>query len=95
MRSISVVSVCLDMNARVVRGGARHATLLFSLSPGLESPPQLVDDVGGEVVEPLSDGVEHDEAEGNPDHGVDYGEHLPAHCLWSGVAVACRRREKT
>lgn len=41
---------------------------------GLEQPPQLVDHDGGEVVEPLADGVEHNQTQGNADHGVDHGE---------------------
>ncbi len=58
-------------------------------SPGLESPPELVDDEGGEVVEPLADGVEHDEAQRDADHGVHHGEELAPLRLGGGVTVAC------
>ena len=55
------------------------------------SPPESVDSDGAEVVEPLSDGVEHDEAQGDPDHGVDHREELPAEGLGRGVAVAWKK----
>ena len=48
---------------------------------------QLVDDDGGEVVESLSDGVEHDEAEGDADGGVRHREELAKVRLGRRVAV--------
>ena len=53
----------------------------------LEHLAQLVDDDGGEVVEPLADRVEHDEAERDADGGVRHREELAKVRLGRRVAV--------
>ena len=57
--------------------------------PGLGDFAQLVDDNRGQVVEPLADRVEHDQAEGNPNAGVNDGEQLAGLGFRRGVTVTC------
>ena len=55
---------------------------------------EFLDDDGGSLVESLADVLEHDEAHGDADDGVQDDERLPSYSGWSAVAVTCTEKKR-
>ena len=66
---------------------ARSRAHLFVLA--VEKPLNVAYDDRGELVQPLADALEHDEAQRYADDRVEHGEELAAYRVRRRVPVAC------